>query len=499
MKIMDPIQILLIFMQNMKLLLDKTPVEDVKSDVMPMLYRALECDVSQIQDLCLSILPEFAGLIDRQSLKTALLPRIKKVCISTRLLSVRVNSLICLGKLLEHLDKWQVIDDILPMLTKVPSKEPAVIMGIVGIYKISLTSSKLGLSKEVLANKVLPFLVPLSIENGLTVPQYEAICDLIKDMISRIETEHRAKLHQLNALQDDHTKSFNVSLPAAGQLVSSPSPSQTSQMDGMFSGFGLGQEKSVEAKKMSETSKHVPSHTLSLQDKQRILQEQECLQNKSKNVLTSKAHGGVSSKASSNTPVGVCPKGDTRDLTDTLVRKSTSLNQFSGMNATNTPASKVTGMQQWGGLSSTTFSTSNPNMMMGSNPNMRVGCNQAIRGSNPTMMGSMSSTSMITPTQSMTSLANPSSMSGMMSSVGPMSMTNHSSMMGGRPMYNPAQNNFNVINQTGISSLGGGLRPGQPMQSQPMGLLQPTSTSPALHSSNQSKPLSQSDINDFLG
>ena len=41
MKMMEPIQVLLIFMQSMDLLLAKTPPEDVKSDVLPMLYRAL--------------------------------------------------------------------------------------------------------------------------------------------------------------------------------------------------------------------------------------------------------------------------------------------------------------------------------------------------------------------------------------------------------------------------------------------------------------------------
>ena len=35
-------------------------------------------------------------------------------------------------------------------------QEPAVIMAIVGIYKIALTNSKLGLTKEVMANKVRP-------------------------------------------------------------------------------------------------------------------------------------------------------------------------------------------------------------------------------------------------------------------------------------------------------------------------------------------------------
>ena len=72
-------------------------------------------------------------------MKNALLPRIKKLCINTSLLSVRVNALICIGKLLQHLDKWLVLDDILPMLQQIPSREPAVIMAIIG--KITFTTS----------------------------------------------------------------------------------------------------------------------------------------------------------------------------------------------------------------------------------------------------------------------------------------------------------------------------------------------------------------------
>ena len=48
-------------MQRMDLLLEKTPPEDVKTDVLPMVYRALGSNVSQIQELCLSIIPSFAG------------------------------------------------------------------------------------------------------------------------------------------------------------------------------------------------------------------------------------------------------------------------------------------------------------------------------------------------------------------------------------------------------------------------------------------------------
>lgn len=43
-----------------------------------------------------------------------------------------MNSLVCLGKILEYLDKWYVIDEILPFLQQIPSREPAVLMGILG-------------------------------------------------------------------------------------------------------------------------------------------------------------------------------------------------------------------------------------------------------------------------------------------------------------------------------------------------------------------------------
>ena len=143
---------------------------------------------------------------------------------------LRVNSLICIGKLLEHMDKWQVIDDVLPALPQIPSKEPAVIMAIVGIYKLAFSNSKLGLTKEVMANKVLPFLLPLSIENGLTVAQYNSVTSLIREMMTRVETEHRTKLEQLNSIQEDGKATMSSacnSLPP-GQLVAAPTAQEVS-------------------------------------------------------------------------------------------------------------------------------------------------------------------------------------------------------------------------------------------------------------------------------
>lgn len=71
---------------------------------------------------------------------------------------------------------------------------------VLGIYKITLNHKKLGIPKDVIATKVVPFLMPLTIENGLTLNQFNTLFAVLKDMISRVESEHRLKIEQLNAM-----------------------------------------------------------------------------------------------------------------------------------------------------------------------------------------------------------------------------------------------------------------------------------------------------------
>ena len=75
-------------MQNMNLLLSKAPQSDIRNLVLPMLYRSLETDAPQIQEMCLNILPSIASLIEYSSMKNALVPSIKKLCLGTTSLGV---------------------------------------------------------------------------------------------------------------------------------------------------------------------------------------------------------------------------------------------------------------------------------------------------------------------------------------------------------------------------------------------------------------------------
>ncbi|CAF0763821.1 unnamed protein product [Didymodactylos carnosus] len=244
-------QVLLVLMRNMNLMLTKTPPEDIKQHILPVVYNALDAESVQVQELCLAIIPSFAHLIDLQAMKYSILPRIKTICYNTITLSVRVNSLICLGKLVETLDKWIIIDEVLPLLQSIPSREPAVLMAILGIIKVAMTSTKAGnLPREVLATKIVPFLVPMSIETSLSLNQFNAFMITIKEMLQTIEVEQRKKLEQLSS------QTANAPIIPIGVAVTNnneqTSNKSSSMMDQFMMGYGFNTEIS-QNRSMSET------------------------------------------------------------------------------------------------------------------------------------------------------------------------------------------------------------------------------------------------------
>uniref|UniRef100_A0A8C5N8Q8 Protein kinase domain-containing protein n=1 Tax=Gouania willdenowi TaxID=441366 RepID=A0A8C5N8Q8_GOUWI len=340
----EPIQILLIFLQKMDLLLTKTPAEDIKNSVLPMVYRALEAPSVQIQELCLNIIPTFANLIDYPSMKNSLIPRIKSACLQTSSLAVRVNSLVCLGKILEYLDKWFVIDEILPFLQQIPSREPAVLMGILGIFKCTFSHKKLGIPKEHLATKTLPHLVSLSIDNNLNLNQFNSFMAVIREMLNRMEAEHKTKLEQLHVMQEQQRCLFSSIHSVVTFHLQQTKPLVV---------FGL----------VLCTSSHPNRMSLTLEEKQRLAKEQEqAAKLRSQQPLAPQTVKAASTNNTQVTPTNSC-------LTSTLLILNRFLFNYSSpkfTNGYNSPMGfqgsamgmRPTGPSLYGGMATT---TSTPN------------------------------------------------------------------------------------------------------------------------------------------
>ena len=231
--ITDPPQISLIVIQNLHLMISKSKLEDSKQFVLPVLFRSLENPMVELQETVLKLLPEVVDLLDYSTLRHQLLPKIKTCCLETRLLKIRVGSLICVAKVLDSnlIDKTLVGDIILPLLEQVPSREPAVLMSIVGIYQKLLKHKSNLLDKDTLANRCIPILFPMLVSPSLNVQQFETCMTIIKSMISKVENEQLSKLKQLQQNKEEQQQSLNFSKEVVenkqvGELVT--------KMDQMF-------------------------------------------------------------------------------------------------------------------------------------------------------------------------------------------------------------------------------------------------------------------------
>lgn len=158
---------------------------------------------------------------------------------------------------------------------------------------------KLKFSFSISASKAIPFLVPLCIENGLTLTQFNAIIALIKTMVEKVEVEHRSKLEQLSAIQKEsryeskdlfpvnflfsnlsHFSALKYSMPTSSGIQDNSLTKES--VDNTFSDLGLDKflsdieaaseiENNNSSVQYNSNSSNISSGDkgLSLQDKQR--------------------------------------------------------------------------------------------------------------------------------------------------------------------------------------------------------------------------------------
>ena len=136
-----------------------------------------------------------------------------------------------------------MLDDVLPILHAVTARDAAILMAMLGIYKIVFTHPKLGITKDLLATKVLPFLIPISVDSNLNIKQCTAYMALIKDMLNQIETEHKKKMEQIEAMEREksiipYTFANSVGSGAKPQEVARAAPNNT-MMDQLMMGYGV--------------------------------------------------------------------------------------------------------------------------------------------------------------------------------------------------------------------------------------------------------------------
>uniref|UniRef100_A0A915NHX3 SCY1-like protein 2 n=1 Tax=Meloidogyne floridensis TaxID=298350 RepID=A0A915NHX3_9BILA len=102
-----------------------------------------------------------------------------------------------------------VADQLLPSLPKVNSKDPGVLMAVLGLYKLIFENDRFGISKEQCAKSVIPFLVSTSIEASLNLSNFNQFIDFIHCLLDKMTAEHKHYLGKLSASQEEQREVNN--------------------------------------------------------------------------------------------------------------------------------------------------------------------------------------------------------------------------------------------------------------------------------------------------
>lgn len=119
----------LALLERSEILLQMTSMDIFKADVMPLVITALESPAPMVQERALKVIPGISQALEYSTVKNTLFPKIAHLYGTTRVLSVRINTIICFHSLLKTLDKYTMADKLLPLLGESASREPALMVG----------------------------------------------------------------------------------------------------------------------------------------------------------------------------------------------------------------------------------------------------------------------------------------------------------------------------------------------------------------------------------
>lgn len=97
-------------------------------DVLPLVYNALESEHAIVQERALKAVPDLCESVDYAEVQGVLFPRVAVVFRNTRILTVKIGTLVTFLAMVKTLDQSSLTQKLVPLLSKIRTKEPAVMV-----------------------------------------------------------------------------------------------------------------------------------------------------------------------------------------------------------------------------------------------------------------------------------------------------------------------------------------------------------------------------------
>ncbi|KAL9646730.1 hypothetical protein ABK040_001152 [Willaertia magna] len=203
-----PPKIPLRLLESFFLMWDKSSDEDHLTCLLPFIIRCLDSKFPDIQNEAMKRCDECLNTerITYQEFKSTLLPPIQLICHNTTNQSVRINGIVCLGKILPRVDVDVIVNIIIPVLESslaplfvadrqgIPQLPAALLMTCVGVYlKICKQLQREVITDEanhlgkIIATRIIPSISPIAMQTSLNRDQFSKYMKALKTMIEMME------------------------------------------------------------------------------------------------------------------------------------------------------------------------------------------------------------------------------------------------------------------------------------------------------------------------
>lgn len=212
-----PIEVVILFLKELDLLVGLAPATETQAVLLPFLLRCLELQEPTILNEVLEKVPYLHKKFEYRQVKDQILPRMLQL-LGSATSKVKVQVLMGLSRIFEIFDKNTIQDVVLPAFEKLTKSDrtPAICMCLLGCY--DAMSKNLG--HKVTSERILPLMMPLLVEEGLSFDQWETQLSVAKKLMQRVESARRKEYEARKDLQAESEQALGAKAPA-------PAPEQT--------------------------------------------------------------------------------------------------------------------------------------------------------------------------------------------------------------------------------------------------------------------------------
>lgn len=240
MKIFQPFQIPLIFLNNIEMMAKRIKDSDINTTLVDLVCGALGGERDEVKFAALQHSVSVLQTFDYDKIANKILPQIINI-VTSGSIRLKVYALFTLSKLVPLLSK-PALESLFPVIYKMwkAERNPTFLMAIVGVC--DAISLKLG--DYVTSSKILPLIVSLLAEADMDRKQLDTFNTILNNMITRTyqsrirAIEEKERINTMNSTTSSEGKSdsdalqeFTKTLPKTSDMVSTKPLERSKDMD----------------------------------------------------------------------------------------------------------------------------------------------------------------------------------------------------------------------------------------------------------------------------